>query len=331
MNQPAPDVSVIMPAYNAADHIRNAIASVHDQAWGGSLELLVIDDGSNDGTREVVQEFAGDGARAVRLLSNTRTKGPSGARNTGLLAARARYVAFLDADDLWYSNHLALAVGFLESSPTAGAVFFNFNVVDFATQEQVGQWHSKKKFVDELEVVADEDGLLKVKGDFISQLLDESFLHLQAMVFRNNLQKKQLFNEEVKRGEDRDFAIRLSLAGTQFAYSHIVTGIYYRHLQSLTSPNMQNRFNDVLDHILLYTGYLREPEICKVSERVYKIKSSLRKQYISAAYYYRSQRKYADAYRCLVNGLKYGFSMEMVSETLKLIAISTVGWARDPR
>lgn len=99
-----PKVTVIMPAYNAEAYIGGAIRSVRAQGerdW----ELLVIDDGSGDGTWAAAVEAAGDDER-IRLLKNPENMGAAATRNRGLDLAQGEYVAFLDCDDLWAPEKL---------------------------------------------------------------------------------------------------------------------------------------------------------------------------------------------------------------------------------
>lgn len=107
-------VSVIMPAYNAERTIAEAIESVLKQSYR-PIEVLVGDDGSADSTVEVVKGFG----PPVRCLCQ-ENKGPAGARNLALRHARGQYLAFLDADDLWHPEKLAIQVGFMERNPHIG-------------------------------------------------------------------------------------------------------------------------------------------------------------------------------------------------------------------
>ena len=91
-----PLVSIILPTYNRADTIRRAIRSVEAQTYT-NWELIVIDDGSTDGTADQV---AGLDAR-VRIIRQGN-QGTAGARNAGLKASRGEYLAFLDSDDEWF-------------------------------------------------------------------------------------------------------------------------------------------------------------------------------------------------------------------------------------
>ncbi|MBT9252271.1 MAG: glycosyltransferase family 2 protein [Brockia lithotrophica] len=104
--------SVIVPAWNAERTIEQAIRSVQVQTLS-DLEILVIDDGSKDGTAEVVRRIAAEDGR-VRLLRNEVNRGPSAARNLGLREARGDWLAILDADDFFFRKdrlELLISVG----------------------------------------------------------------------------------------------------------------------------------------------------------------------------------------------------------------------------
>ncbi len=107
-------ISIIMPAYNREKTINRAIESVCNQTWQ-DWELLVVDDGSQDQTANVVKKWTEQDKR-IQFLKNDRKKGVSGARNTGLYSARGEYIAFLDSDDMWYNCHLEECLKALEYS-----------------------------------------------------------------------------------------------------------------------------------------------------------------------------------------------------------------------
>lgn len=110
----SPAVSVVIPAYNAAACVARAVDSVLAQSWT-DRELLVVDDGSRDGTVAVLGAY-GD---RVRVLTQANA-GPAAARNLGLRQARGRYVAFLDADDWWLPSKLSRQVELLDQRPEVG-------------------------------------------------------------------------------------------------------------------------------------------------------------------------------------------------------------------
>ena len=105
----APLVSVLMPAFNAEKHIAQAIESILQQTYS-HFELLILDDGSTDRTKEIIDQF--DDGRIVRI-DLTENQGLVRARNQLVAAAKGKYIAFLDADDIALPNRLQLQVSFL--------------------------------------------------------------------------------------------------------------------------------------------------------------------------------------------------------------------------
>ncbi|MFO1464454.1 MAG: glycosyltransferase family A protein [bacterium] len=109
---PACDVTVILPVYNRRDLLREALASVYGQSLP-PREVVVVDDGSEDGSCEGLPPFA---EGELRVLRQDR-RGPAAARNRGLAEARGKYIAFLDSDDRWLPKKLEVQVSFLEANP----------------------------------------------------------------------------------------------------------------------------------------------------------------------------------------------------------------------
>jgi glycosyltransferase involved in cell wall biosynthesis len=121
----APAVSVVIPAFNAERTIAGTIRSVVAQTFG-DLEIVVVDDGSADGTARAAASVA-DGR--IRVLTQANG-GAASARNTGITAARGEFVAFLDADDLWLAHKLERQVSLLRADPQAEAVQTSVYFVD---------------------------------------------------------------------------------------------------------------------------------------------------------------------------------------------------------
>lgn len=103
-------VSIIMPSYNTAQYISEAIESVLAQTYP-YWELIIIDDGSTDGTYEVIKSYLTD-AR-IRYIQNLKNRGAAVSRNIGLSEAKGRWIAFLDSDDLWFPDKLKKQIGFM--------------------------------------------------------------------------------------------------------------------------------------------------------------------------------------------------------------------------
>jgi glycosyltransferase involved in cell wall biosynthesis len=112
-----PRVSVIIPTYNCAEYVGGAIESVLNQDYD-NCEIIVVDDGSEDNTREVVAQF---GSQARYIWQENR--GLSAARNTGIKAAKGEIIGLLDSDDLYEPDFLSTLVSFLDANPEADAVY----------------------------------------------------------------------------------------------------------------------------------------------------------------------------------------------------------------
>jgi glycosyltransferase involved in cell wall biosynthesis len=114
-------VSVIIPAFNAAAYIRKSVESVLAQTYQ-NFEVIVIDDGSTDGTAEIVKSFVD---KRIKYFYQ-ENKGLSGARNAGFGLSSGEYLIFLDSDDLLEPACLEKSVAFLDKKQEFGAVYFNY-------------------------------------------------------------------------------------------------------------------------------------------------------------------------------------------------------------
>lgn len=127
MEETTPLVSVIMPAYNAEPFIAEAISSVLTQSIS-DLELIVIDDGSTDGTQRIVAELAGNDARICQII-NEENMGVARTRNRGLELCRGKYVALLDSDDYWKPQLLEKMIARAEETG-ADIIYCSYELVD---------------------------------------------------------------------------------------------------------------------------------------------------------------------------------------------------------
>jgi glycosyltransferase involved in cell wall biosynthesis len=123
-----PEVSVVVPAFNAARHLPATLDAILAQR-GVALEVLVVDDRSSDATPQVVADLAARDARVRYLCTPANTGGPAGPRNLGVRAAAAEWVALCDADDLWHPDKLRLQ---LECARATGADLVCTGIRDFA-------------------------------------------------------------------------------------------------------------------------------------------------------------------------------------------------------
>jgi glycosyltransferase involved in cell wall biosynthesis len=113
-----PNVSIIIPTYNAERYISETVQSVLAQTYP-DFELLIIDDGSTDKSIKIIQNFTDPRIRII----HQENRGLPGARNTGIRHARGNYITFLDADDLWVPTKLQKHISHFERDPSVGISF----------------------------------------------------------------------------------------------------------------------------------------------------------------------------------------------------------------
>ena len=179
-----PLVSVVIPTYNRRGMVQDAIDSVFSQTYR-PLELIVVDSGSNDGTKEAVL-----GLDKGVIYLESKTKGPSSARNMGISSATGDYIAFLDDDDLWHPEKIEIQIEFLKRHPDVAMV----------SSDTVSQ---------------DEDITPKnepwIFGDLYPRLFMESFVSTPTVVVRRDVvEEVGGFNEKYIRAEDYDLWLKIA-------------------------------------------------------------------------------------------------------------------------
>jgi Glycosyl transferase family 2 len=193
---PSPAFTVVMPAYNAACTIGDAIGSVLAQT-DTAFELIVIDDGSTDGTSEEVRRFNSD--RRVRLIRQSNV-GLAATRNRGLREARGRYASFLDADDLLLPTYLQTMAATLGRSPDAGFADCDFWVLDDATG-RISTWPLGR-----LDLPRDPYELMRL-------VLRRNVLHYGATARIAVLRDVGCFNPKLRACEDVELWLRILAHG----------------------------------------------------------------------------------------------------------------------
>jgi glycosyltransferase involved in cell wall biosynthesis len=187
-------ISVIIPTYNRASFLKEAIQSVLDQDYFSDsfashlFELIIIDDGSTDRTKEVVESF-GD-----RISYHYQEhKGVSAARNHGLQLARGAYIAFLDSDDLWKKEKMQIQMSFMQAFPQANVCY----------TEEI--WMRRGVRVNPLKKHQ------KYSGWIFDKVLPLCLLSLSSTLFRREIfEEIGNFDEDLPVCEDYDLGIRIA-------------------------------------------------------------------------------------------------------------------------
>ncbi len=127
-------ISIIVPVYNVEKYIEETLESVRAQTYA-SWELLLVEDGSSDATAARIEQYmAQTGDKRIRLLKQPCNLGAANARNRGIQEAQGRYIAYLDADDLWMPEKLERELGFMKEKGAA----FAFTGYEFADEQGRG-------------------------------------------------------------------------------------------------------------------------------------------------------------------------------------------------
>lgn len=220
-----PKVSVIIPAYNRESYIRQTVDSVLGQTYQ-NIELIVVDDGSSDGTRQILEQY---GNKLLLLEHEQRAnKGQSAAINLGLKKAVGHYVAILDSDDYWHPDKIKIQVEFLEQNPDVGLVYGNGEGVN-ADGEYLYDIYSDSHY--------EENKPANV-------LMDCYFLvPNNALVRKSVFDEVGGFDESLRSAQDHDMAIRIAEV-TKLAYINYKWFYYRRHGQSISQKNANLRWNN---------------------------------------------------------------------------------------
>jgi glycosyltransferase involved in cell wall biosynthesis len=256
-----PIVSIILPTYNCASFLPLSIGTILSQTYN-SYEIIVVDDGSTDNTKEVLYPFM----QRIKYIRLEQNKGLPTARNIGIRSAQGKYTAFIDADDLWLPEKLQTDIEYFETHPEVSMVYSKHINIDEKGNNFNG--NTKKQLP---------------SGNIFTQLFSEqNFIITSSVVVRKNVfETTGLFDERLFNCQDWDMWLRI-------AFHFKVAGINkplvkYRHNPHSLSKNRNNVLKYqkmVIDKI--YTAF-KDAEN-GISEKLYK--KRLASHYAKAGRYY---------------------------------------------
>ncbi|MGU3207575.1 glycosyltransferase (plasmid) [Escherichia coli] len=216
-------VSIIMPAYNREETIPAAIESVLAQTYP-HFELIVVDDGSSDGTADVVKNI--DDVR-VRLISGPGRSGVSEARNIGLRAAKGNLIAYLDSDNTWQPEYLTAMVAALHQTPHAQAAYS-------------GQYLYRGKHPEPFAIrfASFNKGLLE----------NRNYIDLNCFMHSKHVFKKTgMFDSRLKRFVDWDLILKISSEFTIISVPVLLSNYFYELADNaITNDNSLHGYIDIV-------------------------------------------------------------------------------------
>jgi glycosyltransferase involved in cell wall biosynthesis len=233
-----PLVSVVIPAYNCSRYIGEALESIFAQDCPDT-EIIVVNDGSTDDTGKVLSAFE----PRIRVVEQANA-GAAAARNNAIREARGKYIAFLDADDLWLPGKLITQVRYLDNHPEVGLVYCGWL-----------EWFPDDKGNFVKPVVPPPADLNETDPEFCgwlyNRLLFDCYVHTSTAVLRSEIVRAAgWFDLSLRRGQDYDYWFRVS----RLAPIHklrAVLSLYRIHPKSITNvPHAQNYGHLVLKKAL---------------------------------------------------------------------------------
>ena len=295
-----PKVAVIIPTYNRWPHVCDAIDSVLGQSYKRT-ECIVIDDASSDHSSRLIQEKYG---HSVSVIANPRNKEKSYCRNLGVKSCEARFVCFLDSDDILTQNSVRsrLEILFKEESVVSYGITQRFNQ---AEDEAVKHFRSR---------VNTELPLLE------QYLAHQGFLTTNGfMISRDNMIRHGMYAEDLTNMEDVDLFLRL-LCSLDFKFCKAVVSKTRR-----IDRSAQSRQDNIIKQGFGLTERIRMNPL--VMERIGKgfeqIRSSEYEKFLGALYHAKQYKSYRYYYR-------EGFKNKLTPRTLKFFKRYILSYLRIP-
>lgn len=264
-----PRVSVIMPVFNCGRYIREAMSSVTAQTYK-DFELIVVDDGSRDDTKNIVNAFIAENGQYRIKYIYQENKGTAGARNAGIANSGGEFLAFLDCDDVWLPHKLEVQAPVLESDAGAGLVFGG---TAFFGETQAHPPPSETQDLSKL----DHSAASLFAGSYISTLT--------VMVRKACLEKSGSFDESLAIVEDYDLWLRIAKY-YRIVYVDSLVAKYRVHPGNISRITKENEEKLLLDLIKIRKRALEQnPEISRrLPPR--ELNRSYYKLYLNLATYY---------------------------------------------
>jgi glycosyltransferase involved in cell wall biosynthesis len=232
------EAAVVIPAHDALPDVLAAVESALSQTLR-PREVIVVDDSSSDGTGETVERSFG---AAVQVIKG-RFGSAAAARNAGWRQARAAWIAFLDADDLWFPEKLATAAAALESAPAA-AWFFSDGTFRAEDGTMSPSW---------LDTFTEFSG--PYEGQPVAELFEVNFVLTSSVVVRlAGLERTGGFDERMTHAEDLDLWIRLAREWPAAGSGQAL--VRYQHLPTGLSRQIEHR---LMGDVTLFERLSRDP------------------------------------------------------------------------
>ncbi len=213
----APTVSVVIPTYNRARVLPRALQSALCQSFE-DFEVVVVDDGSTDDTRQVLAAITDP---RIRLAGFERNRGIGAARHEGVARSRGRLIAFLDSDDCWKPGKLAKVVAAFDRHPELDLVFSDYEDVNHIRSTTERGFEEAAELLHRLVARPLQDGWWRIESGAAKAFLWGNFVGTTSVVAarRALFDRVGNFRDDLSGPEDFEFLWRATVLGARFAYT----------------------------------------------------------------------------------------------------------------
>jgi glycosyltransferase involved in cell wall biosynthesis len=295
-------VSIIIPAYNSGTSIERAIKSVLEQTRR-DYELIVVDDGSTDCTRRVLDPYIQSGD--IRYIRQPNA-GPSKARNTGAGVAKGEYLLFLDADDQMYSRRLQEQITFMDLNKDVLLGFADLDVLSPSNNQYgLSVFERNSALMTYSHKIIDKWFMLNER--LIIPLLRHPFIHSSSVIVRQHAFKSvNGYNEAFRNAEDLLFYISISLIG-KIGYTSCRVGVVVETPESLC----RNTLRASLGHANACLVVLKTvSSLTKIETMVCRQTAS--EAFWSAGYYLFQNSELRQSRKYFTMSMSYSFSVRVL-------------------
>lgn len=242
-------ISIIIPTYNRGNLICNSIKSVLNQTYK-NFEVIVVDDGSIDNTREQIEKIKDNRIKYIKLYKN---RGASNARNIGISQATGKYISFQDSDDVYYPDKLEKQIKNMFNMKSN----FDFCKIKVFVNDSFSKFYPNSR----------QEKSIR-EGNILKELITYgNFISTQSILVKKNLLKKYFFDINLPRLQDFDIILRM-FPKTKISYTKNVLVELHMQSDSITLSNIRlekaidilikKKFNFNSEEKKLFSNYLNQ-------------------------------------------------------------------------
>jgi glycosyltransferase involved in cell wall biosynthesis len=314
MTTGAPLISIIIPSYNSAQYLSATLNSILNQGYP-NFEIILVDDGSTDNTREIIDSFNDD---KIIYIYQDNSGGPSKPRNVGIQSSSGLLICLFDSDDIMLETKLEDSVD-LFSRSDVDLIFTDFSVID---ENSV---ITKSSFLEDytyfrrlLEPIQGFDHCFELKGAAYNALLNSNFIGTSSVIARRDvINEIGYFDESLKNSDDIDYWYRVALKGKRIGFIDKIEHHYRRRSGSISSRGLDNYVPIIKVLENQFANVTNEDDLSLLKKRIADVRLTFAWHAFKADHYSLAKEQYK---KSLKNGITYqgikGYLLSTVMQSI---------------